>query len=603
MRKGERVASWPSALVVTAWFACTGPTCAQPASGSIVEYAYDVAGNIVAIQSSSTQLNVSSFAPASGPVGATVAVVGSGFASSAAANSVRINGAAAAVVSAERTRLTITVPPGATTGPISVTVGGGTATSAASFVVASDYGPPTIASFTPSIAVAGTALSVAGSNFNPAIASDSARVGAAPASIASATSASMVVATPAGTGSGHIQVMTSKGTATSTGFLFVPPGTYSASAVVATAAGALDTNSNVNVTAPGKLALVAFDVVAPRSFGVFGSASTLSGGTLQLLDPSRGVVASAGISTNGATIPVRTLTQSGTYTLAVIAGSGSTGSITLLPGAPDLVVSNASVGTIVANQNGSYAIPITYNVTNVGSAVAQAPWNDMAYLSIDGTLDDSDQHLNGWPRRVDALASGASYTVTGTFTTSTSTAAGNYTLFIKADGHGPTFGNGANTDAGNLGEANEANNTKALSITLARPDLVITSASIGGVAKNANGSYRMTVTYTVQNAGSVPAQPPWNDMAYLSADGTLDNGDQHLSGWPRRVDALAPGASYTVTTTFTTSTSTSAGTYTLFIKVDGHGPTFGNGPNTDAGNLVESNDANNTWALAISLMP
>jgi hypothetical protein len=57
--------------------------------------------------------------------------------------------------------------------------------------------------------------------------------------------------------------------------------------------------------------------------------------------------------------------------------------------------------------------------------------------------------------------------VTGTFTTSTSTPAGSYTLFIKADGHGPAFGNGTNTDAGSLAEANDANNARALTITLA----------------------------------------------------------------------------------------------------------------------------------------
>jgi len=181
--------------------------------------------------------------------------------------------------------------------------------------------------------------------------------------------------------------------------------------------------------------------------------------------------------------------------------------------------------------------------------------------------------------------------------------AGNYTLFVKADGHGPAFGNGTNSDAGSLSEANEANNAQALSISLTRPDLVVTGASLGSIAKNASGSYRITVTYTVQNSGSVTAQPYWYDMAYLSTDGVLDNTDQHLTGWPRRDFALGQGASYVVTGTFTTSTSTPAGNYTLFIKADGHGPAFGNGTNTDVGNLVESNDANNTWALAITLAP
>ena len=603
MRSREHCANLVLALSVIACCTCAGTLRAQTTAGSVVEYAYDVVGNIVVIQSSSTQLSVSSFSPASGPIGATVTIVGSGFAPTAAANSVRVNGTATPVVSAERTRLTITVPSGTTTGPITVTVGGSTASSTSPFIVASDYAPPTIASFTPSVAVAGTTVSVSGSNFNPAIASDSARVGVAAATIASATSASMVVTTPAGTGSGHIQVTTPKGTATSSGILFIPPGTYSANAVVSTAVGALDSSSTMSVGAPGKLALMAFDVIAPRSFGIFGSASTLASGTLQLLDPSRAVIASTSINTSGATIPVRTINQSGTYTVAVIAAASSTGSITLLPGAGDLVVSNPSLGTIVANKNGSHSIPVTYTVTNVGSAVAQSPWYDMVYLSVDATLDNADQHLNGWPSRVTPLPPGSSYTTTGTFTTSTSTPAGSYTLFVKADGQGPTSGNGTNTDAGRLIEVNEANNTQSLPLTLARPDLVVTNASIASIAKNTNGSYRIAVAYTVQNSGSVTAQPYWYDTAYLSIDGALDDTDQHLTGSPRRDAALAPGASYTVTGTYTTTTSTPAGSYTLFIKADGHGAVLGNGTNTDSGSLVEADDANNTRALTVTLAP
>jgi hypothetical protein len=580
---------------------CAGIPRAQTPSGSIVEYTYDVVGNIVAIQSSSAQLGISSFSPVSGPVGATVAIGGSGFGANPTDNSVRINGTPAAIVSGERTRLIVSVPQGASTGPVSVTVGSSTVSSTTPFVVTIDYGPPTVASLTPAVAVAGTTVSIAGSNFNPVIANDAVSVGVAAATIGSATSASMVVTTPAGTGSGHVQVTTPRGTATSAGFLFIPPGTYGANAVVATAAGALDASSVVTVNGLGKLGLMAFDVVAPRSFGVFGSASTLASGTLQLLDPSRAVVASTAITVNGATIPVRSLTQPGTYTVAVIAGSGSAGSITLLPGAPDLVVTDPRLGTIVANQNGSYGIPVTYTVTNIGSAIAQSFWYDMAYLSSDAVLDNADQHLNGWPRRDAALAPGASYTVTATFTTATSTAPGNYTLFVKADGHGPTVGDGTNTDAGNVGEANEANNSQPLPVTLNGPDLVVGTAAVGTIIANPNGSYAIPVTYTVTNNGGLAAQPFWYDMAYLSADAVLDNADQHLNGWPRRDTALAPGASYSVAATFTTTPSTPAGDYTLFIKADGHGPTSGNGTNTDRGNVVEANDANNARALPITL--
>jgi hypothetical protein len=136
---------------------------------------------------------------------------------------------------------------------------------------------------------------------------------------------------------------------------------------------------------------------------------------------------------------------------------------------------------------------------------------------------------------------------------------------------------------------------------LARPDLVVTNASVGSITRNVNGTYTLSVTFSVQNSGTVTAQPNWYDMAYLSADAVLDNADQQLAGSPRRQRGARAGQSYTATGTFTTVAFTPAGNYTLFIKADGHGPTFGNGTNTDPGDLIEANDANNARGLSITL--
>jgi hypothetical protein len=75
---------------------------------------------------------ITSFAPPSGPVGASVTIGGMGFTSSAA---VAFNGAAALVTFMNATTLMATVPSGATTGAISVTTATGTATSASNFTV------------------------------------------------------------------------------------------------------------------------------------------------------------------------------------------------------------------------------------------------------------------------------------------------------------------------------------------------------------------------------------------------------------------------------------------------------------------------------------
>jgi gliding motility-associated-like protein len=76
-----------------------------------------------------------SFTPASGLVGATVSITGTNFSSIAANNTVTFNGTAAIVTASTSTTITTTVPVGATTGPIAVTVAGNTSSSSTNFIV------------------------------------------------------------------------------------------------------------------------------------------------------------------------------------------------------------------------------------------------------------------------------------------------------------------------------------------------------------------------------------------------------------------------------------------------------------------------------------
>ncbi|NOS91417.1 MAG: T9SS type B sorting domain-containing protein [Cyclobacteriaceae bacterium] len=76
-----------------------------------------------------------SFTPASGLVGATVSITGTNFSSIAANNTVTFNGTAAIVTASTSTTITTTVPVGATTGPIAVTVAGNTISSSTNFIV------------------------------------------------------------------------------------------------------------------------------------------------------------------------------------------------------------------------------------------------------------------------------------------------------------------------------------------------------------------------------------------------------------------------------------------------------------------------------------
>jgi IPT/TIG domain len=79
---------------------------------------------------------ISSFSPTVGPIGTSVAITGTNFTGSGfTTSSVRFNGLSSTFMVNSATQIIATVPTGATTGPISVTTPGGTATSSTDFTV------------------------------------------------------------------------------------------------------------------------------------------------------------------------------------------------------------------------------------------------------------------------------------------------------------------------------------------------------------------------------------------------------------------------------------------------------------------------------------
>ncbi len=77
------------------------------------------------------------FSPMSGPTGTTVTISGTNFSSTPASNAVKFHGTSSVVTKSTVTSLTTTVPAGATTGTVSLTVSGQTFTSLPLFTVTS----------------------------------------------------------------------------------------------------------------------------------------------------------------------------------------------------------------------------------------------------------------------------------------------------------------------------------------------------------------------------------------------------------------------------------------------------------------------------------
>jgi YD repeat-containing protein len=128
-------------------------------TGIIIEYLYDAVGNILQIKRSALapgSLAIFNFTPQRGAVSGTVTIQGQGFSNTPSGNSVQFNGTGSTVTSATSSSLVVTVPSGATTGPISLTVGGNTVMTSSNFTVVP---LPVITSINPKAALSNSTLS------------------------------------------------------------------------------------------------------------------------------------------------------------------------------------------------------------------------------------------------------------------------------------------------------------------------------------------------------------------------------------------------------------------------------------------------------------
>lgn len=118
-------------------------------SGDVAVYTYDEVGNLLEIERftpGTTGIGIFLLAPNRALIGTDVKIGGFGFSTTSADNQVDFNGTGATVVSATATELVVTVPTGATSGPVTVTNSNGTATSPQPFTV---LVPPIISGIEP----------------------------------------------------------------------------------------------------------------------------------------------------------------------------------------------------------------------------------------------------------------------------------------------------------------------------------------------------------------------------------------------------------------------------------------------------------------------
>ena len=304
-------------------------------NGDTAVYHYDAVGNVLAIDRlTSSQVSIIAFSPQSGPVGTTVTIYGTGFSATPSQNTVTFHGTAATVSSATTTKLVVTVPSSATTGTVGVTSPLGSATSATAFTVAAAAQAPTITGFTPTTGVAGTAVTISGTNFDPTPANDRTRLNATLVPIATATTTALTTTVPPNAGSGHLSVSTPVGTVVSTADFIVPPSPYTPSDVAVSGRIPFSAATTVTVSTANKIGLALFDGTVGQRVSVWGT-NGVSGQILgcdlfvSLLNTDNNVLASAICMEQSGFIDAVTLPRTGTYTILMDPASTVTGSVTL----------------------------------------------------------------------------------------------------------------------------------------------------------------------------------------------------------------------------------------------------------------------------------
>lgn len=146
---------------------------------------------------------ITAFTPVRGIVGQSVTITGEHFNSMPGDNEVRFNGMLAAVSASSPTELRVSVPAGATTGPISVRVNSITSTSSGNFTI--DV-PPTITSFNPVSGATGTTVIISGANFSTVISENVVRFNGVVALVSAASANSLTVTVPASATTGRLSV-------------------------------------------------------------------------------------------------------------------------------------------------------------------------------------------------------------------------------------------------------------------------------------------------------------------------------------------------------------------------------------------------------------
>lgn len=175
---------------------------------------------------------ITSIDPKSGPVGTQVTITGSNFSKNAAANVVSFNGTAAQVSSVTETTIVTTVPAGATTGNVTVTVDGNPVVGETFTVTVPEPDDLSISSIEPTSGTVGTEVTITGENLGATPADNIVKFhNGVSAEIISVDASTIIAKVPEGAETGPITLQVGDKIATSATFTVIETAVLAISSV------------------------------------------------------------------------------------------------------------------------------------------------------------------------------------------------------------------------------------------------------------------------------------------------------------------------------------------------------------------------------------
>jgi hypothetical protein len=337
---------------VTTWSATSIATTvpAGATTGSVVVTVGGTASNGSTFTVTLPAPTITNLNPTSGVVGAVVTITGTNFGSTQGTSSVAFNGTPATVTSWTATSIATSVPTGATTGSVVVTVGG-VASNGSTFTVT--LPAPTITNLNPTSGVVGAAVTITGTNFGSTQGTSSVTFNGTTATVTSWSATSIATSVPTGATTGN---------------------------VIVKVGGVSSNGSTFTVTLPAPT----ITTLNPAS-GVVGAAVTITGtnfgstqGTSSVTFNGTTAAVTTWSSTSIATsVPAGATTGSVVVTVGGVASNGSTFTVTLpAPTITTLNPTSGVVGTAVTVTGTNFgSTQGTSSVTFNGTTAAVTIWN------------------------------------------------------------------------------------------------------------------------------------------------------------------------------------------------------------------------------------